>query len=573
MSKKEPADTGIAPRFVTLTMMTLQRIVALSLLVANVESFSSRVASFSPLQQRTELPPTSSCLHMAAFDEDQAAVEEEARLKVLEARRKQVRGTLKAAESLRNYRIKNEMVPELDEDGKPIKSDSKSAVALTAFVVAAGAIALRIGGRAALVSAVGLDFMNENPALKENLDRILETAASLDPLAEAGLFLAAWTAVKVFCFDAGGVALALSSGILFGGVLQGALFSAFCATVGSSVAFTLAKVDTPVRKKALEIVDEYPSLRGIERVVAEDGFKAILTLRLAPILPISLGMYNYVYGVTNVPFLDFFAGIFLGSIKPYLLDSYLGYFGKQIVDGTAADATGLQDIILLVALGLSVLIGVFASQLAGETWDSVLEEVQAEERDKKGDDGEVDDGIVRSILNFELPEWLVGFQIALAMADDRVHQMIYDEYDAKVWNYTKTEPIPRELDPALAVTSPEVAGANQGFDFGASICDGLVLSPALFQAYLIYADPLLDEEKEKEERNIPRDFDIDVDVQEVANAVVMSSSDETRKLASIAEIQDDSEEALLRRLADLRSITKERLNKLNAKLRDEEDIF
>ena len=47
------------------------------------------------------------------------------------------------------------------------------------------------------------------------------------------------------------------------------------------------------------------SLRGIERVVAKDGLKAILTLRLAPVLPIPIGLYNYVYGVTNVPFFDF----------------------------------------------------------------------------------------------------------------------------------------------------------------------------------------------------------------------------------------------------------------------------
>lgn len=588
--------------------MVLRWIITLALVIANVESFSSRFASFSPLQPqqryRRKLRPTESvsypiqdygcsyghvtgttyssytCLQMTAFDEDQAAVEEEARLKILDARRKQIRNTLKAAESLRNYRLQNELTPELDEDGKPIKSDSKSAVALTAFVVAAGAIALRIGGRAALISAVGLDFMNENPGLKENLDRILDTAASLDPLTEAGLFLAAWTAVKVFCFDAGGVALALSSGILFGGVLQGGLFSAFCAAVGSSIAFSLAKLDTPVRTKALEIVDEYPSLRGIERVVAEDGFKAILTLRLAPILPIPLGMYNYIYAVTGVPFFDFFAGIFLGSIKPYLLDSYLGYFGKQIVDGSAAEATGLQDVILLVALGLSVLIGVFASQLAGETFDSVMAEVEAEKKEKAGEEEEVDDGIIRSFLNFDLPQWLIGFQVALAMADDRVHQMIYDEYDAKLWNYTKTEPIPRELDPALDPTSPEIAGAKHGFDFGEAFCDALVLSPALAQTFLIYADPLLDEEQEKADRNVPRDFDIDPVVQEVANVVVSSSlSSSSSSSSGMQELEatliedDDSEEALLKRLSALRSITRERLNKLNAKIRDEEEIF
>lgn len=102
--------------------------------------------------------------------------------------------------------------------------------------------------------------------------------------------------------------------------MQGAVASAAAATIGSFVAFTLAKLDSPVRKKALEVLDEYPSLRGIEKVVSRDGLKAILTLRLAPVLPIPIGLYNYIYGVTDVPVLDFAGGIFLGSLKPYLLD-------------------------------------------------------------------------------------------------------------------------------------------------------------------------------------------------------------------------------------------------------------
>jgi hypothetical protein len=238
-------------------------------------------------------------------------------------------------------------------------------------------------------------------------------------------------------------------------------------------------------------------------------------------------------------------------------------------------------------LGLSVLIGVFASQLAGETWDTVLEEVEAEKREKEGTEEQDDDGIVRSVLNMDLPDWLVGFQIALAMADDRIHQLIYDEYDAKVWNVTKDERIPPELDPALSRTSPEVVGANKGFDFGASICDGLVLSPALFQAYLMYGDPLLDEEKEKAERNKPRDFLMDGDSSGTTSSIVMvssepqASSQEQPAVMVSSEPQTssqeqpaaDSEAALLNKLDALREITRERLNKLNAKIRDEEEIY
>lgn len=84
-------------------------------------------------------------------------------------------------------------MPELGEDGKPVTSDGKSAVGLTAFVVAGGAVALRVGGRAALISGLGLDFVTDNPELKNNLDQILMYTDNMDPIAKAGVFIAAWT--------------------------------------------------------------------------------------------------------------------------------------------------------------------------------------------------------------------------------------------------------------------------------------------------------------------------------------------------------------------------------------------
>ena len=429
-------------------------------------------------------------------------LEEEARLKVLESRRYQIRSMLKSAESLRNFRITNGYVPELDPDtGKPVKSDSKSALTLTAFVVAFGAVVLRVGGRAALVSGLGLNFAQDNPELKDSIDMVLSNAADMSLPVEAALFVLGWTFVKVFCFDAGGIVLAFRSGVLFGGVLQGAIMSAFAATVGSSAAFFLAKIDSPVRKTALELLDEYPSLRGIEKVVAEDGLKAILTLRLAPVLPIPIGLYNYVYGVTSVPFFDFAGGIFLGSLKPYLLDAYLGVFSMSIVDGSINESGGLQDIILLVALGVSVLIGVFASQLAGETFESITEEIEKEQKEKAEEEGApVDDGITREVMGMKIPQWLVGFQLKLQEADVRIDEFIKIEHQAGVWNYTKKEGgPPRDLDPAYYADSPEIVNKDKGFDFGGSICDGLVLSPALFKSYLKYADPLWTEKDLKEE--------------------------------------------------------------------------
>lgn len=507
--------------------------------VPSISAFTHHVPKSAPLPLHRQ-----HITRLSAGRPTDEELEEEARLKVLESRRYQIRSMLKSAESLRNFRINGGFVPEIDaETGKPVKSDSKSALTLTAFVVAFGAVVLRVGGRAALVSGLGLNFAQDNPELKDSIDMVLSNAADMSLPVEAALFVLGWTFVKVFCFDAGGIVLAFSSGVLFGGVLQGAIMSAFAATVGSSAAFLLAKIDSPVRKKALELLDEYPSLRGIEKVVAEDGLKAILTLRLAPVLPIPIGLYNYVYGVTSVPFFDFAGGIFLGSLKPYLLDAYLGVFSMSIVDGSINESGGLQDIILLVALGVSVLIGVFASQLAGETFESITEEIEKEQKEKAEEEGApVDDGITREVMGMKIPQWLVGFQLKMQEADERIDEFIKIEHQAGVWNYTKKEGgPPKDLDPAFYVDSPEILNKDKGFDFGGSICDGLVLSPALFKSYLKYADPLWTEEDLKEEAKELSKLKVDRE-----NAASRSSVAETKTISVGGNDSSLNEEELVR---------------------------
>ena len=68
---------------------------------------------------------------------------------------------------------------------------------------------------------------------------------------------------------------------------------------------------------------------------------------------------------------DFLAGITLGSIKPYLLDSYLGMFGKSVLDSQGSSE---EDIFLLLFIGTVILVGTYASQIAKNT----IEEIQAE---------------------------------------------------------------------------------------------------------------------------------------------------------------------------------------------------
>ncbi|MGK3751570.1 MAG: hypothetical protein ACI8RD_003871 [Bacillariaceae sp.] len=285
-----------------------------------------------------------------------------------------------------------------------------------------------------------------------------------------------------------------------------------------------------------------------------------MTLRLAPILPIPLGMYNYVYGVSNIRYWDFAGGIFLGSLKPYFLDSYLGYFGKSLVDGSAAaqqaengGAGTLQDYVLIGVLGFSVLIGVFASQLAAETWDAILKEQEEEEKKLQADsntNNDDDDDVVTEIFGWELPQWAVGFQYGLQDGSERVDALVLQEYDAKVWNCTEEKSffgieiskntLPDEKNPALDPKSPEITGKYKGFDYGGMTCDGIVLSPILFTYFLKFADPLFNDKTFQEERNNATTITATAIPAEDDNEPLLSSSSSSS--APLSKTKDSSTE-------------------------------
>ena len=111
-----------------------------------------------------------------------------------------------------------------EEGGEGGDSSLKSAFVTSAVAVVFGAFVLRLGGRAALVSLLGLDFVAELD-IGSQIDQVVAFADALGPLSVLA-FVLAWVVAKTFLLDFLSVALAFASGIIFGGVLQGALLSA-----------------------------------------------------------------------------------------------------------------------------------------------------------------------------------------------------------------------------------------------------------------------------------------------------------------------------------------------------------
>jgi uncharacterized membrane protein YdjX (TVP38/TMEM64 family) len=305
------------------------------------------------------------------------------------------------------------------------ESPSKAAFVASATAVILGTIVLRFGGRAALVSILGLDMMADL-GIDDKVDDFVAYANSLGPLTVLG-FLGAWIVAKVFLLDFISIGLALSSGVLFGGVIQGALLSSACATAGSLVGFTLSR--GLLQERVEGAIAKQPIARGLAKVVNDDGFKTVFVLRLAPIIPaLPLGAYPYIYGASNLTALPFAAGTFLGGLKPYLIDSYVGCFSKQLLDGNSMDSA--KDTILLVGIGVLVLIGVFATELAGDSWERVQEEVAADERRRREAGEELGGAGARD------GAWVLGpfnSTAAQSWALERVPSSTKDEI-AQVWD-------------------------------------------------------------------------------------------------------------------------------------------
>lgn len=323
---------------------------------------------------------------------------------------------------------------------------TRSAFITSAVAVVVGAIVLRIGGRTALVSALGLDIVADL-GIGDKIDQVVQYADALGGWSIVAFF-AAWVLAKVFLIDFVSIALAIASGVIFGGVFEGAALSAIGATLGSLVAFQLSR--TLLQERVVETVDNQPIARALSKVVEEDGFKTVFVLRLSPILPIPLGAYAYIYGVSALDTFSFASGTLLGSIKPYLVDSYLGVFSKQIIDGDSLDAS--KDLILLVGIGALVLVGVFATDLAGEAFDRVQLEIKADAKARKEQGiAEVDDTggewEVGPISTSKVRRWAGSTVEAVVPVGAREEFVV-------VWEYLRGF-CDEQWDPAVAMATTE----------------------------------------------------------------------------------------------------------------------
>ena len=191
-----------------------------------------------------------------------------------------------------------------------------------------------------------------------------------------------------------GVVLPTISPALFGSVAAGTLVTATSSTMASSVNFWLGRTFLAERVKNFSLPgqapigesswfqalyrrfdsDNFPTNSEsslIDRV--PEGFKAMLLLRLAPLLPIPVDGHWYVAGTTPVRYWEFFAAHFIGTLKVALLDAFLGSLLLQAVTDTQALEESTKTVVILETVSL-ILVSVVVTNIATNVFTQLLAE-------------------------------------------------------------------------------------------------------------------------------------------------------------------------------------------------------
>lgn len=212
---------------------------------------------------------------------------------------------------------------------------------------------------------------------REELLQYVQYADEMNFLTKLALFLVVITIEKVTLvgeFVPVGIVLPALSPLLFGGVLEGTVISAACASAGSTVNFLLGQNVLRERALQLEVFDQPPLgesawFQALSRNIEKDGFKAALLLRLAPILPIPIDAHWYVCGLTPLKWWEFSSAYFVGALKATFLDAYLGSLLTSAAIGTDEVASGSKALLVgetIAIVTVSVLVSQFATQVFAE---------------------------------------------------------------------------------------------------------------------------------------------------------------------------------------------------------------
>jgi uncharacterized membrane protein YdjX (TVP38/TMEM64 family) len=208
-----------------------------------------------------------------------------------------------------------------------------------------GALALRAGALAGLVAAAVLVAR----WLPEPAARLAELGGGLGPAAAAALpaLYLPWMVLGIPTAP-----LALAAGFALG-PLAGGLVALLGCTGGACAAFLAA------RRFGHRVVERlaarFPAVPALRRAVKARGFRLVLLLRLAPVMPVPF--LNHVLGLTSVALRPFALATLLGTAPSAFVAASAGSVLRDAGARMGAAAARLDGAALVAAAALSLALG------------------------------------------------------------------------------------------------------------------------------------------------------------------------------------------------------------------------
>lgn len=168
--------------------------------------------------------------------------------------------------------------------------------------------------------------------------------------------------------------LTLAAGAIFG-LLYGTLYVFVAATVGSCLAFLVARyLARAVVERRIEGDQRFAA---IDRAVGEQGRRIVFLLRLSPAFPFNL--LNYALGLTRVRFADY-ALASVGMLPGTLLYVYSGKLAGDVAalaGGAAGDTGGANTALLAVGLVATAIVTILVTRIARRALAEATAETEA----------------------------------------------------------------------------------------------------------------------------------------------------------------------------------------------------
>jgi uncharacterized membrane protein YdjX (TVP38/TMEM64 family) len=124
-----------------------------------------------------------------------------------------------------------------------------------------------------------------------------------------------------------GLPLTLGAGFLYGAII-GTLVVSPASVAGATLAFLIARY--LARDWVTRRIKKYPQAAVMDRAIQKNGFKAVVLLRLQPVLPFNV--LNYALGLTSIRLRDYMLASWIGMFPATVLYVYLGSVMNDISD-------------------------------------------------------------------------------------------------------------------------------------------------------------------------------------------------------------------------------------------------